>query len=91
MNKSTLKSSARLKIICISEPKNFFTGSIDKFESKRQGFTVKTSKPNFVTFFVYFGNRLLSCERSLFTAANREGILLAFYASLASLTRRNWR
>ena len=27
----------------------------------------------------------------LFTAANREGILLATYASLASLARRNWR
>ena len=35
---------------------------------------------------------LISCEISLFvTAANREGILLATYASLASLARRNWR
>ena len=42
--------------------------------------SVKTSKPNFVTFLKYFGNSLLdySCEISLFvTAANREGILLA--------------
>ena len=32
---------------------------------------------------------LISCEISLFvTAANREGILLATYASLASLARR---
>ena len=35
---------------------------------------------------------LISCEISLFvTAANQKGILLATYASLASLARRNWR
>ena len=36
---------------------------------------------------------LISCELSLFvyTAASREGILLATYASLASLARGNWR
>ena len=33
----------------------------------------------------------ISCEISLFVAAaNQEGILLATYASLASLARRNW-
>ena len=53
----------------------------------------KTSKPNFVTFFVYFGRAcLVICEFSLFvTVANQEAILLVNYASLASLARRNWR
>ena len=54
---------------------------------------IKTSKPNFVTIFVYFGTAcLIICEFSLFvTAANRKAILLVTYASLASLARRNWR
>ena len=58
---------------------------------KDKALPVKTSKPNFVNFFVYFGNSLLDYfEISLFvTAANREAILLLTYASLASLTRRN--
>ena len=35
---------------------------------------------------------LISFQISLFvTAANREGILSAIYASLVSLARRNWR
>ena len=39
---------------------------------------IKTSKPNLVTFFVYFGNRLLDYFFNLFvTAANREDISLA--------------
>ena len=59
MNKLTKYSNARLKLNLHLQTKNFFTGFIDKFESKRQSFTVKTSKPNFVTFFVYFENSLL--------------------------------
>ena len=59
---------------------------------KDKALPVKTSKPNFVNFFVYFGNSLLDYfEISLFVtaAANREAILLLTYASLASLARRN--
>ena len=47
---------------------------------------VKTSKPNFVTFFRYFRNSSFDyCEISLFVnAENQRAILLVTYASLAS-------
>ena len=39
--------------------KNVFTGFTEKFKTQKQCLPVKTSKQNFVTFFMYFGNRLL--------------------------------
>ena len=46
----------------------------------REALPVKTSKPNFVTFFVYFGKSLFDYNYvkflCLFTAANWEAILL---------------
>ena len=54
---------------------------------------VKTSKPSFLSFFVYFGNSLFDyLWNFLFVAAtNRKAIFLLNYASWASLARKNWR
>ena len=71
-----------LRLICICKQKTFLTVLSINSSQKDKALAVKTSKPNFVTFFIAC---LLSCEISLFvTAANREGILLATYPSLAS-------
>ena len=56
INKSTKESNARLKLNLHLQTKKVFTGFIDKFESKDKALPVKTTEPNFVTFFVYFGN-----------------------------------
>ena len=48
-----------------SDKKNFFTGFIDNYSSqKEKALPVKTSKPNFVTLFMYFGNSLLDQLRN---------------------------
>ena len=72
-----------LSVICICQQKTF--SPVLSINSSQ--------KENFVTSSCISGTAcLISCEISLFvTAANREGILLATYASLASLARRNWR
>ena len=83
-----------LSLICICKQKTFSPVLLINLSQKDKALPVKTSKPNFVTFFVYFWNSLLDygCVISLFvTAANPEGILLTTYASLASLAQRNWR
>ena len=79
------KVTKDLCLICICKQKTSSPVLWINSNQKDKALPVKTSTPNFVAFFVY-------CEISLFvTAANREGILLETYASLASLARRNWR
>ena len=46
-------------------------------------FPVKTSEPNFVTFFVHFGNSSFDYLQNFFVTANREAILV--------VTLRVWR
>ena len=88
MNKSTKESNTRPKLNLHCKQKTFSPVSSLNSSKKDKTLPVKTSKANFVTFFVYFGNSWLDyCEMSLLiTAANREGILLA-----TSLARRNMR
>ena len=57
MKKSTKKSNARL--ICICKQKPFPPVSSINSSQKDKALPVKTSKPNFVTFFVCFGNSSL--------------------------------
>ena len=61
--------------------------------NRPEALPVKTSKPSFLTFFVYFGNSLFDyLWNFLFVAAtNRKAIFLLNYASWASLARKNWR
>ena len=53
------KSTKYLSLICICKQKNFSAVSSINSNQKDKALPVKTSKPNFVTFFVYFGNSLL--------------------------------
>ena len=58
----------------------------------RQNFACATNRTSSPSSCISGTACLIICEISLFvTAANREGILLATYASLVSLARRNWR
>ena len=60
MNKSTKYSNTRLKLnfAFVNKKKTFSPVSAINSRQKDKAPPVKTSKPNFVTFFVYFGNRL---------------------------------
>ena len=72
-----------LSLICICKQKTFSPVSLINSSQKDKALPVKTSKPNFVICFMYFGYSWpIICEISLFvTAANRGGILLATYVS----------
>ena len=48
-----------LGLICVCEQKTFSTVSSINSSQKDKALPVKTSKPNFVTFSMYFGNSLL--------------------------------
>ena len=71
-----------LSLICICKQKTFLT--VLSINSSQKDKVEKVKKTKCIS-----GTAcLISCENSLFvTAANREGILLATYASL---TGRNW-
>ena len=89
MNKST-KLKDFYSLICICKQKTF---SQVLSRNTSQLYLLKlpnrTSPPSS---FIWGTACLISCEVSLFvTAASREGILLATYASLASPARGNWR
>ena len=71
-------------LIYINEKRFLLVSSINSSQTDK-ALPVKTSKPNFLTFFVYFGNSLFV------TASSREAILLVTYAWLASLSRKSWR
>ena len=97
MNKSTEYSNARLSLIYIGKQKTFSKVLSINSSKKDKGLPIKsvlklqnrTSSPSSC---ISGTACLISCDISLFvTAANREGILLATYASLASLAQRNWR
>ena len=53
------KVTQDLSLICICKQNTFSPVLSIKSSQKDKALPVKTSKPNFVTFFVYFGNSLL--------------------------------
>ena len=53
------KVTQDLSLICIGKQKTFSWVLSTNSSKKDKALPVKTSKPNFVTFFVYFGNSLL--------------------------------
>ena len=59
MNKSTNEVTQDLSLICIRKQKTFPPVSSLNSSQKDKDLPVKTFKPNFVTFFMYFGNSLL--------------------------------
>ena len=52
------KVTQDLSLICICKQKTFSPVLSINSSQKDKALPVKTSKPNFVTFFVYFGNSL---------------------------------
>ena len=79
--KMSEKPSVKQDLICICKQKTYSPVSSINSSQSDKDLPVKTSKPNFVTLFVYFGNSLFDYLKNIYCLLRQESA----YASSVEL------